>query len=83
MAEPKPGAYPRVNGGMIQTGAFNETIVSIVGKLIDQSTFQTADGTNITLNTAEIVDGVMVNPDMAVEIIGLVNDQTTVTVRYC
>lgn len=80
MAEQKDGCYPRVNGGMIQTNQYTGMIVSVVGKLIDHNTLQTADGSNITLNTENIIDGVVVNPDLCIEIIGSVNDATSVTV---
>lgn len=80
MSVQKDGCYPRVNGGMIQTNQYNGMIVSVVGKLINHNTLQTADGTNITLSTENIIDGLVVNPDLCIELIGSVADATSVTV---
>jgi hypothetical protein len=80
MADQGPGCYPRVNGGMIQTQRFAGMIVSVMGKLISPNTLQTADGTSIALDTEQIADGLVVNPDMCIEIIGSVVDATSVMV---
>jgi hypothetical protein len=80
MPEQEDGCYPRVNGGMIQSNQYNGTIVSVVGKVIGPATLQTADGTNISLQTEFVADGLLVNPDLCIEIIGQVNDATMVTV---
>ena len=80
MAEQDDGCYPRVNGGMIQTNQYNGAIVSVVGKVTSPSTLQTADGINITLQTDDLPDGLLVNPDLCIEIIGSVIDATMVTV---
>eukprot|EP00980_Cylindrotheca_fusiformis_P014907 scaffold4062_cov137-Cylindrotheca_fusiformis.AAC.13 len=81
MSEQKEGCYPRLNGAMIQSQQYNATIVSVVGKLIDNSTLQAADGTNINLGTDYLQDGLVHNPDMCVEVIGQVIDATSMTVR--
>jgi hypothetical protein len=80
MTEQKDGCYPRLNGSMIQSQQYNGMIISLVGKVMDTSTFQAADGTNLTLNTEYVQDGLVPNPDMCVEIVGQVQDATTVSV---
>jgi hypothetical protein len=84
MAEQPDGCYPRVNGGMMQRDQrFGGKIVSLVGKVIQPNTLQTADGTlvNINLETLHDTTLVMVNPDLCIEIVGMVSDPTTITVR--
>ena len=74
------GVYPRLNGTLIQSGQYNGQLVSVVGKLIAPDTLQTADSVNITIDTQSIEGGIVVNPDMCLEIIGTVQDVTTVLV---
>lgn len=81
MAEQKEGCYPRLNGSMLQAQNYDGMIVSVVGKLINNTTLQAADGTNLTVATEHIQDGLVHNPDMCVEIIGQVVDATSLTVR--
>mmetsp|Transcript_5388 Transcript_5388/g.8505 ORF Transcript_5388/g.8505 Transcript_5388/m.8505 type:complete len:129 (+) Transcript_5388:93-479(+) len=74
------GCFPRINGGMIQTQAYHGMIVSLVGKVIAPDTIQAADGTNVHVMTDQLAEGsLMVNPDLVVEIMGMVIDQTTIT----
>ena len=82
MAEQEQGAYPRINGGMLQSQQFNGMIVSAVGKVVGPNSLQAADGTNITIDTESIAEALVVNPDMCVEIIGIAQDATTIGVRY-
>jgi hypothetical protein len=81
MAAQKDGCYPRLNGAMIQSQQYNGMVASVVGKLINSTTLQAADGTNLTLGTDYLQDGLVNNPDMCVEIIGQVVDATSMTVR--
>jgi hypothetical protein len=81
MAAQPEGCYPRLNGAMIQSQQYNGMIASVVGKLINSTTLQAADGTNLTLGTDYLQDGLVNNPDMCVEIIGQVVDATSMTVR--
>lgn len=81
MTEQEDGCYPRINGAMLQTGKYNGMIVSAVGKVVGSNTLLAADGTSITMDTEQAAEPIMVNPDMCVEIIGSVEDQTTITVR--
>jgi hypothetical protein len=75
------GCFPRINGGMLQTRAYNGMIVSLVGKVIAGDTMQTADGTNVHVATDQLAEGtLMVNPDLVVELMALVMDETSVTV---
>jgi hypothetical protein len=80
MSEQKDGCYPRVNGGMIQTQKYDGVIVSVVGKAVNQNTLQTADGTNITVSSEHLTDGLSVNPDLCIELIGQVSDATSIMV---
>lgn len=76
------GCFPRVNGGMIQTGAYIQYIVSIVGKIVAADTLVSSDGTMVKLSAEYYADGALpVNPDMCVEVMGQVADETRVTVR--
>jgi len=75
------GAYPRINGAMLQSQQYNGMIVSAVGRVVGGNTLQTADGTNITLDTDNIAEPLVVNPDMCVEVMGSALDATTLTVR--
>jgi hypothetical protein len=81
MADQEDGAYPRINGGMLQSQQYNGMIVSAVGKIVGPNTLQAADGTNITLDTENIAEALVVNPDKCVEIIGSAQDATTLMVR--
>mmetsp|Transcript_111229 Transcript_111229/g.321595 ORF Transcript_111229/g.321595 Transcript_111229/m.321595 type:complete len:120 (-) Transcript_111229:104-463(-) len=72
------GAYPRVNGALLQTQQYNGMIVSAVGKVVGPNTLQAADGTSITLDTDNIAESLVVDPDMCVEIIGSAQDATTI-----
>jgi hypothetical protein len=81
MVDQEDGAYPRINGGMLQSQQFNGMIVSAVGKVVGPNTLQAADGTNITLDTDNVAEALVVNPDKCVEIIGSAQDATTLMVR--
>lgn len=74
------GAYPRINGAMLQTQQYNGMIVSAVGHIVGPNTLRAADGTNITLDTENIAEALVVNPGMCVEIIGSAQDATTLMV---
>jgi hypothetical protein len=83
MAEQPDGCYPRINGGMMQRDQqFAGKIVSLVGKVTQPNTLQTADGTLVNVNVATLHDAspMMVNPDFCIEIVGVVSDPTTITV---
>ena len=73
--------FPRINGGMIQSGQFTGQLVSLVGKLVSHDKIQAADGTVVTLVTDQMNEQPIVNPDMVVEIMGQPSDETTFTVR--
>lgn len=71
----EPGSYPRVNSAMMNSGQYNETIVSLVGKFVNGSNgmnnqqqhdlesmtfyFQTADQGIVQI---EATDGFNVDP---------------------
>ena len=76
------GCYPRVNGGMIQSNQYTGSIVSLVGKVTGPETLTTADGTKVTINTEYIEGGLLVNPDLVIELIGQVQDPTVVNVSF-
>lgn len=87
MASPQAdGCYPRVNAGMVSTGQFTGMLVSIVGRVqsggsAEQATLQSSDQTSITLSTADMEGGLFQHdPEMVVEIIGAVQDESTITV---
>eukprot|EP00529_Nitzschia_sp_RCC80_P034824 CAMPEP_0113515042 /NCGR_PEP_ID=MMETSP0014_2-20120614/40727_1 /TAXON_ID=2857 /ORGANISM="Nitzschia sp." /LENGTH=113 /DNA_ID=CAMNT_0000411571 /DNA_START=78 /DNA_END=419 /DNA_ORIENTATION=+ /assembly_acc=CAM_ASM_000159 len=71
--------FPRINGGMIQSGQFTGQLVSLVGKLVSHDKIQAADGTVVTLSTEQMNEQPIVNPDMVVEIMGQPSDETTFT----
>ena len=73
--------FPRINGGMIQSGQFTGQLVSLVGKLVSHDKIQAADGTVVTLKTDSMNEQPIVNPDMVVEVMGQPEDETTFTVR--
>jgi hypothetical protein len=81
MADQEDGAYPRINGAMLQSQQYNGMLVSVVGHVTGHNTLQAADGVTITLDTDSIAEALLVNPDMAVEIIGVAQDATTIQVR--
>lgn len=66
---------------MLQTQQYTDMLVSVVGKLVGPTTLQACDGTNITLNTESAQEGLVVNPDLSIEIMGTAVDATTVMVR--
>lgn len=77
MAEQEDGAYPRINGALLQSQQFDGMIVSAVGRVVGPNTLQASDGTNITLDTDNIAEALVVDPNMCVEIIGSAQDATT------
>eukprot|EP00934_Nitzschia_sp_Nitz4_P004899 Nitzschia sp. Nitz4//scaffold124_size66437//18478//18897//NITZ4_006107-RA/size66437-processed-gene-0.83-mRNA-1//1//CDS//3329534540//4889//frame0 len=79
MADQEDGGYPRINGKMLQTGNYNGMIVSAVGKVVAANMLEAADGTSITLDASQAVEPLVVNAEMYVEIIGSVDDATTIT----
>ncbi len=80
MTDQEDGAYPRINGAMLQSQQYNGMIVSAVGRVLGPHTLQAADGTNITLDTDNVAEALVVNPEMCVEIIGSAQDATTLMV---
>ena len=52
-----------------------------VGRIVGPNTLQAADGTNITLDTDNVAEALVVNPEMCVEIMGSAQDATTIVVR--
>jgi hypothetical protein len=85
MEQPPPeGSFPRINGGMMQKDPrFTGNLVSLVGKVTQPNTLQTADGTLVHIDTDALADAPpMVNPDLCVEIMGLVANPTTITVSW-
>lgn len=81
MAEIEDGAYPRINGAMLQSQRFTGMLVSTVGKVTSSNSLLAADGAHVTLDTDSIAEALIVNPDTVVEIIGIAQDATTIQVR--
>ena len=73
--------FPRINGEMIQSGRYAGELVSLVGRLTSHDQVQTADGVTVRLETGSMNEQPIVNPDMAVEIMGQPTDETTFRVR--
>lgn len=82
MAEQEDGAYPRINGAMLQSQRYNGMLVSVVGNVTGHNTLQAADGVIIALDTDSIAEALVINPAMVVEIIGIAQDATTIQVRH-
>ncbi|KAL3918685.1 MAG: hypothetical protein SGILL_004120 [Bacillariaceae sp.] len=84
MAQPN-GVYPRLNGGMMQTGQYQNLIVSLVGKVTAVNTLTAADGSTVTVDVDQLGDTrlMMVNEDRVIEIIGMVANPTTLTAFVC
>ena len=90
---PQPdGFFARVNGGMIQSGKFADSIVSLVGQIVSHDTIRTADGSNVRVNTEHLTvpdgdetdgagAGLIVDPNVCVEIMGQVHGPTEIMVR--
>ena len=89
------GYFSRVNGGMIQSGKYDQHIVSLIGQIISHDTIRTADGSTVQLNTEHLAtedqddgngnggsSGLLVDPNEAVEIMGQVTGPTEITVRF-
>jgi len=81
MTDQEDGAYPRINGAMLQSQQYTGMLVSAVGKVTGHNTLLAADGVTISLDTDAIAEALIVNPGVAVEIIGVANDATTIQVR--
>ena len=81
MTDQEDGAYPRINGAMLQSQQYAGMLVSAVGKVTGHNTLLAADGVSISLDTDSIAEALMVNPGVAVEIIGIAHDATTIQVR--
>ena len=81
MTDQEDGAYPRINGAMLQSQQYTGMLVSAVGKVTGHNTLLAADGVSISLDTDAIAEPLLVNPGVAVEIIGVANDATTIQVR--
>jgi Replication factor A protein 3 len=81
MTDQEDGAYPRINGAMLQSQQYTGMLVSAVGKVTGHNTLLAADGVSISLDTDSIAEALMVNPGVAVEIIGIAHDATTIQVR--
>jgi len=78
--QPEEGVYPRINGSMLQTQQFSGQLVSAVGYVTGPNTLQAADGVSISLDTDSIAEPLLIQPGVAVEIIGIAYDATTVQV---
>jgi hypothetical protein len=48
------GYFSRVNGGMIQSGKYDQHIVSLIGQIISHDTIRTADGSTVQVNTEHL-----------------------------
>ena len=78
------GVYPRLNGGMMQTGQYQNLIVSLVGKVTAVDTLTAADGSTVNVITESLGDTrLMMVSDTVIEIIGMVQDPTTVMAFVC
>jgi len=90
------GYFSRVNGGMIQSGKYDQHIVSLIGQIISHDTIRTADGSTVQLNTEHLAtedqddgngnggsSGLLVDPNEAVEIMGQVTGPTEITAFVC
>mmetsp|Transcript_21485 Transcript_21485/g.48372 ORF Transcript_21485/g.48372 Transcript_21485/m.48372 type:complete len:137 (+) Transcript_21485:537-947(+) len=66
------GAFPRINGGMLQSERFAGKIVSLVGNIVSHDTMKTADGSEVRVDSGALQDsdGLMVDPNLSVEIMG-------------
>ncbi|VEU42848.1 unnamed protein product [Pseudo-nitzschia multistriata] len=80
------GAFARVNGGMLQSGRFENQIVSLVGQVVAHDTIRTADGSSVRLVTEHLADdtedgsgGLIVDPNTVVEIMGQASGPTELT----
>eukprot|EP00536_Pseudo-nitzschia_multiseries_P005823 jgi/Psemu1/318736/estExt_fgenesh1_pm.C_1160009 len=85
---PIDGAFPRVNGGMLQSGRFTNQIVSLVGQVTTHDTIRTADGSSVHVITEHLTGdeeggtgsgGLVVDPNMAIEIMGQASGPTEIT----
>ncbi|KAL3922221.1 MAG: hypothetical protein SGILL_002319 [Bacillariaceae sp.] len=82
MAQPE-GCYPRLNGGMMQSGKYQHKIISLVGKMASTTKITASDGTLVELDISQLVEMpekhkfAMQNPNMAIEIVGMVLSPTT------
>jgi len=90
------GVFARINGGMMQSGKFMDQIVSLMGQVTAHDTIRSADGSSVQVITEHLFtnndeeggdggggDGLIVDPNMCVEIMGQVSSPTTITVRLC
>ena len=79
------GAFCRINGGMLQSGKFVNQIVSLVGNITAHDTMRTADGSEVKIATEHLADadgnGLIVDPNKAIEIMGQASGPTEITVR--
>jgi hypothetical protein len=84
MAQPD-GVYPRLNGGMMQTGNYQNLIVSLVGRVTGVNTLTAADGTEVKVDVDQLADNrlMMINPEQVIEIIGCVQNPTTIMAFVC
>ncbi|EEC47783.1 predicted protein [Phaeodactylum tricornutum CCAP 1055/1] len=79
MAEQPQGSYPRINGKMLQSGVYNDQLVSLMGRFVSMPnpdatvSFQCADQVVVTLSTehAEVPPLDMIDGPV-VEIVGQV-----------
>jgi hypothetical protein len=80
MAEQEQGCYPRLNGAMLQSGAFANQIVSVVGVVASFDGFnlqvKAADGITVSC----LADEVTATPGTIVEAIGANGDDGTLQV---
>lgn len=80
MAEQEQGCYPRVNGEMLQSGAFCNKIISLVGTVVS------FDGTILRVKAADgnvvmcAADEVTATPGTVIEAIGAVSEDGSMAV---
>jgi hypothetical protein len=80
MADQDQGCYPRVNGEMLQSGAFCNKIISLVGTVVS------FDGTILRIKAADgnvvmcAADEVTATPGTVIEAIGAVSEDGSMAV---
>ena len=80
------GSYPRLNASLLQSGKFQDKIVSVVGKIqpggggMNSVQFQCADGGIIQVDTEQF-ELPSLSPDAVVEIVGQAAGPNQIMVR--
>ena len=76
------GAYPRLNAEMVGSGKYTNMIVSLVGKFLNESSFQCCDGGTVQLSRDHAdLPAMDLSNGMVVEIVGQVSSPSLVAVR--